>query len=217
MVLESKRLSKKKAAEVFELLNVAWPDAHCELNHNNEFQLLLAVLLSAQTTDKAVNKALAPLLAEKPDFGAQDLVAMGESKFLKWIKSLGLAKTKARNALAMSRAILEIFGGKVPAQQNDLESLAGVGRKTANVVRNVVFGVPTMPVDTHVGRVAQRTGLSEVTSNLQTIEEQILKNVPAHLAIKAHHLLIFQGRYICTARSPQCENCSVKAVCLKRL
>jgi endonuclease-3 len=217
MPVKPKRLSKKKAAQIFELLAAAWPDAHCELEYENPFQLLLAVLLSAQTTDKAVNRALAPLRRQEPDFGAQELVVMGEVSFLKVIRSLGLANTKARNAVAMSGIILEKFAGSVPDGQDDLESLPGVGRKTANVVRNVLFGVPTMPVDTHVGRVAQRIGLSEVTTNLRTIEEQILENVPEEYAVMAHHFLIFQGRYVCTARTPQCDICSVRSICLKRL
>jgi endonuclease-3 len=217
MLLELKRLPKKKAAEIFERLNAAWPHAHCELDHNNNFQLLLAVLLSAQTTDKAVNKAIGPIREKKPNFGAAELKAMGELKFLEWIRSLGLANTKARNAVAMASVLVEHFDGEVPSGQEELESLPGVGRKTANVVRNVLFGAPTMPVDTHVGRVAQRIGLAVVTSNLLIIEEQILKNVPEHLAVKAHHLLIFQGRYVCTARAPQCDNCSVQDICLKRI
>jgi endonuclease-3 len=217
MPVKPKRLSKKKAAQIFELLAAAWPDAHCELEYENPFQLLLAVLLSAQTTDKAVNRALAPLRLQKPGFGAHELVVMGEVSFLKVIRSLGLANTKARNAVAMSGIILEKFSGSVPDGQDDLESLPGVGRKTANVVRNVLFGVPTMPVDTHVGRVAQRIGLSEVTTNLRTIEEQILENVPEECAVMAHHFLIFQGRYVCTARTPQCDICSARSICLKRL
>jgi endonuclease-3 len=217
MPVKPRRLSKKKAAQIFELLAAAWPDAHCELEYENPFQLLLAVLLSAQTTDKAVNRALDPLRRQKPGFGAHELVVMGEVSFLKVIRSLGLANTKARNAVAMSGIILEKFSGSVPDGQDDLESLPGVGRKTANVVRNVLFGVPTMPVDTHVGRVAQRIGLSEVTTSLRTIEEQVLENVPEEYAVMAHHFLIFQGRYVCTARTPQCDICSVRSICLKRL
>ncbi len=215
--MKNSRLSKKEAGRVFDLLSKAWPNAHCELNFASPFQLVLAVLLSAQTTDKSVNKAMAPLYEKHPHFDAPDLVKMGEKKFLKWIKTIGLANTKAKNAVKMATRICDVFGGQVPRTQEELESLAGVGRKTANVVRNVLYGDPTMPVDTHVGRVAQRIGLSEQTSNLRHIEEQILELVPPRHAVQAHHYLIFLGRYVCTARVPHCENCALEKVCHKNI
>jgi endonuclease-3 len=211
------RLSKRESARVFDLLSKAWPDAHCELNFASPFQLVLAVLLSAQTTDKSVNKALAPLYEKYPHFDAPDLVKMGEKKFLKWIKTIGLANAKAKNAVGMAKRICDVFGGNVPRSQEDLESLPGVGRKTANVVRNVLYGEPTMPVDTHVGRVAQRIGLAEATTNLKRIEEQILELVPQKHAVQAHHYLIFLGRYVCTARVPHCENCALEKTCRKNI
>jgi endonuclease-3 len=198
---------------VFEALHRRWPDAHCELDHNNEYQLLLAVMLSAQTTDKAVNKALASLRARLPQFGPQEVLDLGEKGFLRVIRSIGLAPGKARYAVAMAQQLLERFGGAVPSGQADLESLPGVGRKTANVVRNVLFGVPTMPVDTHVNRVSQRLALVRPTKNLREIEETLLKKVPAKFSGSAHHLLIFLGRYVCAARSPKCTECPVESLC----
>ncbi len=215
--MNKKRLTQTEATRVFDLLAKAWPDAHCELEYSNPFQLVLAVLLSAQATDKSVNKALQPLYENDPQFDAPDLVRMGEKSFLKWIKSIGLANTKAKNAVGMAKRICDVFEGKVPHSQEDLESLPGVGRKTANVVRNVLYGEATMPVDTHVGRVAQRIGLSEITSNLKVIEEQVLNIMPKKHAVRAHHYLIFLGRYICMARNPQCDNCVLAKVCMRRL
>jgi endonuclease-3 len=215
--MRKRKLTKANASKVFDLLSEAWPQAHCELEFSSPFQLVLAVLLSAQATDKSVNKALTPLYKKYPNFDAPDLVKMGEKKFFQWIKTIGLASTKAKNAVGMARRICEIYGGEVPRKQEDLESLPGVGRKTANVVRNVLHGEPTMPVDTHVGRVAQRVGLVEATTNLRVIEEQLLACVPQKHAIQAHHYLIFQGRYVCTARSPRCENCAISSLCQKNI
>lgn len=215
--MKKKQLSKTEAARVFDALALAWPNAHCELEYSTPFQLVLAVLLSAQATDKSVNKALAPLYKKYPNFDASDLVKMGEKGFLKWIRTIGLANAKSKNAFGMAKMICEVFAGEVPRTQEELEMLPGVGRKTANVVRNVLYGHPTMPVDTHVARVAQRIGLSEITSNLKTIEEQVLEKVPQKHAVQAHHYLIFLGRYMCSARNPRCEECTLTHVCRKIL
>ncbi|APJ05034.1 endonuclease III [Silvanigrella aquatica] len=209
-------MEKKKIEEVFSILNKTWPDAKCELEHNNHFQLLIAVVLSAQATDKSVNKALNPLYTQYPQFSAQDLVKMGEEKFLNTIRSIGLAPTKAKNCLKLANMLQENFDGKVPLNRTDLEQLPGVGRKTANVILNVLCGMPTMAVDTHVERVSQRIGLVPATKNRLEIEEGLLKALPKKYAIKAHHLLIFQGRYHCTARNPKCETCPIEHLCLKR-
>jgi endonuclease-3 len=203
------------ASEIFGKLHELWPNAHCELEHNNPFQLLLAVVLSAQTTDKAVNKALAPLFSERPNFSPQDLVAMGEKKFLGVIKSIGLAPTKAKNSVALARQLLQLHNGEVPLDRKSLEDLPGVGRKTANVVLNVVAGMPTMAVDTHVARVSVRLGLARRTENRLQIEEDLLKIVPKEWGVQAHHLLIFHGRYHCTARAPKCAACPVANQCRK--
>jgi endonuclease-3 len=183
------------------------------LNHNNDFQLLIAVVLSAQTTDKAVNKALDPLLRLNPDFSAPDLIEMGEKKFLNVIKSIGLAPTKAKNSVALARQLVILHGGRVPLDRASLEALPGVGRKTANVVLNVLAGLPTMAVDTHVARVSVRLGLVAKTDNRLRIEEELVAKVPPAWGVIAHHLLIFHGRYHCTARAPRCAECPLLALC----
>jgi endonuclease-3 len=210
-----KRLSNSEIGDVFRILGEMWPDAHCELDHNNGFQLLIAVVLSAQTTDKAVNKALAPVLQNNPNFSAHDLVALGESGFLKIIKSIGLAPTKAKNSVALAHQLIRLHNGEVPLERGALEALPGVGRKTANVVLNVLAGLPTMAVDTHVARVSVRMGLVNPTENRLKIEEELLKAVPAEWGRLAHHLLIFHGRYFCTARAPKCSECKLASLCKK--
>ncbi len=206
-------LSRKKAEAVFDALAALWPDAHCELVHNTPFQLLVAVVLSAQTTDKAVNKALSALLESQPTFGPADLVALGEVGFLGVIKSIGLAPTKAKNCVRLAGDLLARHGGEVPSEREALEALPGVGRKTANVVLNVLYGLPTMAVDTHVARLAVRLGLVEPTENRLHIEEALLGKVPSRHARQAHHQLIFHGRYHCTARAPKCEECALSPLC----
>ncbi len=208
-------LDKKEIKNVFSILSYIWPNAKCELLHNNNFQLLIAVVLSAQATDKSVNKALEPLRKEHPQFSAADLVKMGEEKFLNAIRSIGLAPTKAKNCYKLSKMLIEKFHGVVPLNRTDLESFPGVGRKTANVILNVLCDLPTMAVDTHVERVSQRIGLIPVTKDRLKIEEGLLNVVPKEYAVKAHHLLIFQGRYHCTARNPKCESCPINHICLK--
>ena len=210
-----RRLTSQDAGEIFSELHKLWPDAHCELEHKTPFQLLLAVVLSAQTTDKAVNKALSPLLEKQPGFAPSDLVSLGEKKFLNVIKSIGLAPTKARNSVALARQLLSLHGGDVPMDRKSLEDLPGVGRKTANVVLNVIGGLPTMAVDTHVARVSVRLGLARPTENRLQIENDLLQIVPAEWGVQAHNLLIFHGRYHCTARVPKCEICPVKRQCRK--
>lgn len=215
-VKKERTLEKKEIENVFSILTKTWPNAKCELEHNNPFQLLIAVVLSAQATDKSVNKALEPLLKEQPQFSAFDLVNMGEENFLKIIRSIGLAPTKAKNCFKLSNILIEKMNGIVPLNRNDLESLPGVGRKTANVILNVLCDMPTMAVDTHVERVSQRIGLVPLTKDRLKIEEELLRTVPKKYAVKAHHLLIFQGRYHCTARNPKCETCPIQHICLKK-
>ncbi len=208
-------LSRAKAARVFGLLHERWPEAHCELKHHNSFQLLVAVVLSAQATDVGVNRAFGAFCDEHPKFGAVDLVEMGEKGFLKIIKSIGLAPTKARNCFRLAGQLVAEFNGKVPRTREELESLPGVGRKTANVVLNVLYGEATMAVDTHVARLAQRIGLVAPTSNREKIEAELLRLVPEEFAQNAHHTLIFHGRYHCKARNPDCESCPLGKVCLQ--
>lgn len=212
----SQTLSKTKIRVVFEQLQKLWPDAHCELEHYNHFQLLIAVILSAQATDKSVNKALAPLFVKIPNFGPVDLEKLGEGGFYEWIRSINFAPTKARNCFKTAQILNSaLFEGVVPLNREDLESLPGVGRKTANVILNVVCGLPTMAVDTHVARVSQRLGLVTPTQDRLKIEEQLLSCVPKEFAVQAHHQLIFHGRYLCSARAPKCSACSLQVNCLK--
>lgn len=206
---------KKTIHKIFSTLSLHWPHAKCELIHNNPFQLLIAVVLSAQATDKSVNKALEPLFIKFPNFSPSDLIQLGENNFLNVIKSIGLAKTKAKNCYNLAKILETKFNSNVPLIREELESLPGVGRKTANVVLNVVCEIPTMAVDTHVERLSQRIGLVQPTKDRLKIEEELLKKVPAEFAVKAHHLLIFQGRYHCTARNPKCETCPIEKLCLK--
>lgn len=200
---------------MFQILESTYPNAKCELAFNNPYQLLVAVVLSAQTTDKSVNKALEPLLRKNPNFGPEYIVKLGEEKFRAVIKSIGLANTKAKNVVLLSKKLIEEFNGEVPKLRESLESLAGVGRKTANVVLNVIFGMPTMAVDTHVARLAVRMGLVADTTDRLKIEHGLLEIIPRQFSLKAHHLLIFHGRYHCTARAPKCSNCPIQKLCPK--
>jgi endonuclease-3 len=207
--------SKESINQIFTTLSNTWPDAQCELIHFNSFQLLIAVVLSAQATDKSVNKALEPLFSSQPNFSAQDLIKIGETHFLKMIQSIGLAKTKAKNCLALAKILIEKYNGEVPKIRENLEELPGVGRKTANVVLNVLFKQPTMAVDTHVARVSNRIGLVETTDDRLKIEKKLLEIIPKKFLLKAHHVLIFHGRYHCTAKKPKCESCPINDLCFK--
>ena len=208
-------LNKNNIEKVFSVLHHAWPNAKCELKYNNHFQLLIAVVLSAQANDKIVNRSLAPLLMKHPDFSASELIKMGENSFLHIIHSIGLAPTKSKNCFKLSQILIEKFNGEVPLNRADLELLPGVGRKTANVILNVICGLPTIAVDTHVERVSQRIGLVTPHKNRIKIEEQLLAITPIKYAVKAHHLLIFHGRYICTAKKPKCDYCPINDICLR--
>ncbi len=211
------KISKQKCTEIFERLAKTWPHAKCELVHNTHFQLLLAVMLSAQTTDKSVNKALEPLFIKKPHFSSKDLIKMGEDKFYEAIRQIGLAPTKAKNALAMAKILEEKHGGMVPNDRDLLEELPGVGRKTANVVLNVLFQHPLIAVDTHVERVAKRLGLASSEASRLEVEEALMKAVPEKYLVDVHHWLIFHGRYLCIARKPRCLDCPIQDICPKRL
>ncbi|MES2614184.1 MAG: endonuclease III [Bdellovibrionota bacterium] len=202
---------------IFKILENLWPNAQCELEHYNEFQLLIAVVLSAQATDKSVNKALLPILAENKNFSAQHLIDMGEQNFLQAIRSIGLAPTKAKNCYKIATILQEKFQGKVPSNREELEALPGVGRKTANVVLNVLFKIPTIAVDTHVERVAKRLGLVPLSASPVKVEEELLKIVPKKYRLQAHHLFIFHGRYHCVARNPKCATCPLEQLCEKNI
>ena len=196
--------------EFFEILRTANPSPQTELEYASVFELLAAVLLSAQATDVGVNKATRRLfvVANTP----QKILELGEERLAEYIKTIGLYKTKAKNLHATCRILVEQYGGAVPQSREALESLPGVGRKTANVVLNVAFGEATMAVDTHIFRVGNRTGLAP-GKNVLEVEQQLLARVPPEFLVDAHHWLILHGRYVCQARRPLCERCAVVAQC----
>ena len=194
----------------FEALRAANPNPETELEYGSPFELLVAVVLSAQATDKSVNLATRELFprARTP----QAMVALGEEAVREHIKAIGLFRTKAKNVVALSRLLIERHEGQVPGERAALEALPGVGRKTANVVLNVAFGAPTMAVDTHIFRVANRTGLAPGKDPL-AVERKLLRNVPPEFLQHAHHWLILHGRYTCLARKPKCADCRVFDYC----
>jgi endonuclease-3 len=205
------RLSEGDIAEIFRRFAAADPDPKSELEYKNPFTLLVAVVLSAQATDAGVNKATRSLfkIADNP----LKMLQLGEDKLREAIKTIGLYRNKARNVILLSRRLVDEHQGQVPREREALEALPGVGRKTANVVLNVAFGEPTMAVDTHVFRVANRIGLSTGKTPL-AVEEDLLRVVPAQYAVHAHHWLILHGRYVCKARKPECPRCLINDLCL---
>ncbi len=203
-------MTDQEIHELFARLRAGNPEPKGELEHVNPYTLLVAVVLSAQATDKGVNKATGPLFAsvDTPD----KMVALGEESLAEAIRTIGLYKTKAKNVIALSRQLIERFGGQVPNDRAALESLPGVGRKTANVVLNIAFGEPTIAVDTHVFRVGNRTGLAPGKTPLD-VETALLARVPAEFRRHAHHWLILHGRYVCTAKAPKCATCAIAGLC----
>jgi endonuclease III len=194
----------------FATLAAANPQPQTELVFTSIFELLAAVLLSAQATDVSVNKATRSLFAQAPT--PQAMLDLGLDAVTESIRTIGLYRTKARNLLETCRILVEQHGGEVPRTREALEALPGVGRKTANVVLNVAFGEPTMAVDTHIFRVSNRTGLAPGRNPLE-VELGLLQRVPARYLVDAHHWLILHGRYVCQARQPQCSRCAVRAWC----
>jgi endonuclease-3 len=203
-------MNKKKVAAIFARLQSLNPQPKTELEYRTPFELLVAVILSAQATDKGVNLATRVLFkhANTP----QAIFKLGVAGLSGYIKTIGLYNTKAKNVIEMSRILLEQHGGKVPESREALEALPGVGRKTANVILNTAFGQPTIAVDTHIFRVANRTGLAP-GENVRAVEEHLLKVVPAQYALNAHHWLILHGRYTCIARKPKCPECPILELC----
>jgi endonuclease-3 len=202
-----------KPAEItafFETLQAANPEPETELKYSTPFELLTAVLLSAQATDVGVNKATDKLFPVANTPAA--ILALGEEGLCGYIKTIGLYKSKAKHLLETCRMLIELHGGEVPRDREALEALPGVGRKTANVVLNVAFGEPTMAVDTHIFRMGNRTGLAPGKTPLE-VELKLLKRIPQPFMQHAHHWLILHGRYVCQARKPQCWDCSVASVC----
>ena len=196
--------------EIMEIFNQKNPHPQCELNYTNAYTLLVAVMLSAQTTDKGVNKATEELfkIADTP----QKMLELGEERLISYIRTIGLFNNKAKNIISMSRDLLERFGGEVPAKREELITLAGVGRKTANVVLNVWYKQPALAVDTHVLRISHRLDFSQGKTPL-AVEEDLLKVLPEKYIINANHWLVLFGRYICKAQNPQCEECPIYAYC----
>jgi endonuclease-3 len=194
----------------FAALAAVTPDPRGELHYINPYTLLVAVVLSAQATDAGVNKATKPLFRKVKTPKA--MLALGLDRLKDYVKSIGLYNTKAKNIMALSQQLIDRHGGKVPRDRDALEALPGVGRKTANVVLNIAFGEPTMAVDTHVFRVANRTGLAPGKTPRE-VEDKLMRVVPEKYRIHAHHWLILHGRYTCVARKPKCPVCVVRAVC----
>lgn len=196
--------------EIFKRLQAANPRPATELAYRTPFELLVAVVLSAQATDKSVNLATKKLFARANT--PEKMLGLGAAGLEPYLKSIGLYRTKARNLLATCKLLLERHGGEVPRSREELESLPGVGRKTANVILNTAFGEPTIAVDTHIFRVANRTGLAS-GKNVLEVERKLLKRVPQEFHQEAHHWLILHGRYICKARKPGCPACLIRDLC----
>ena len=207
---ETKPWTPAEVDEAFRRFQAAMPEPKGELQHVNPFTLLVAVVLSAQATDAGVNKATPALfaLADTPE----KMAALGEEKVRELIKTIGLFRTKAKNVIALSQKLIAEHGGQVPGTREALEALPGVGRKTANVVLNTAFGEATVAVDTHIFRVANRTGLAP-GKDVVTVENKLLKFTPPEYLKNAHHWLILHGRYVCLARKPGCPQCLIRDLC----
>jgi endonuclease-3 len=203
-------MNADKRRQIFDLLAEAIPEPTTELNYSTPFELLVSVVLSAQSTDKGVNKATAKLfpVANTP----QAIVELGEEGLKETIKTIGLFNTKAKNIFEMSRLLLERHGGEMPHTREELEALPGVGRKTANVILNTAFGQHTIAVDTHIFRVSNRTGIAP-GKNVLEVEKKLERHVPKEHKKDAHHLLILHGRYTCIARKPRCGSCVIADLC----
>jgi endonuclease-3 len=203
-------MDKKKIAEIFRRLKKHNPEPTTELNYASPFELLIAVILSAQATDKSVNKATAELFphASTPE----EILGLGERGLKKYIKTIGLFNTKAKNIIRTCQILIDDHAGQVPEDRQALERLPGVGRKTANVILNTAFGHPTIAVDTHIFRVANRTGLAPGKTVFE-VEKKLLSTVPPRYKKDAHHWLILHGRYTCIARKPRCGSCIIEDLC----
>lgn len=194
-----------------ETLNQMFPDAKAELNYKNPFELLIAVVLSAQTTDKAVNKVTEVLFNQYPDALALSKAELSDVESI--IKTIGLYHNKAKNIIALSKILVEHHQGEVPQNRTLLESLPGVGRKTTNVVISNAFGIPALAVDTHVARISVRLGLAKQTDTVLQIEQKLNRKIPKEHWLKVHHQMIFFGRYHCLAKNPKCSNCPLFDEC----
>ena len=203
-------MSPETSAEVFKRLRAANPDPRSELVYGSPFELLVSVILSAQATDKSVNLATAKLykVANTP----AAVLALGRRVLERYVRRIGLYRTKAKNIIATCKLLMEKHGGAVPQTREALESLPGVGRKTANVILNTAFGQPTIAVDTHIFRVANRAGIAP-GRDVRAVEQKLLRLVPGEFKLDAHHWLILHGRYVCKARKPECPRCLINDLC----
>ncbi len=203
-------MNPAKRHEIFSRLRAANPHPTTELRFDSPFELLVAVVLSAQATDVGVNKATARLypVANTPEA----ILALGEAGLKEYIKTIGLYQTKAKNVIGLCKMLIDHHGSQVPHDRAALEALPGVGRKTANVVLNTAFGEPTMAVDTHIFRLANRTGLAP-GKDVRAVEDKLVKTIPAEFMRDAHHWLILHGRYTCIARKPKCPECLIRDLC----
>jgi len=204
---------KPRIKEILDILKETYPDAKCELNHESTFQLLVATILSAQTTDKKVNEITETLFRDYPDLDA--FLTLENDDLEKRIKQIGLYRNKSRNIILMCNQLKEKFNGEVPDTMEEIITLAGAGRKTANVVLSNAFNVPSIAVDTHVFRVSNRLGLADA-KNVLEVELQLQRELPKKEWSYAHHLLIFHGRRCCLARNPKCETCPLQELCKYR-
>jgi len=205
-----KLLTESQITQVFERFRLNNPEPKTELIAPNPYCLLVSVVLSAQATDKSVNAACAPLYEKVRT--PEQMLELGEEKLISYIKSIGLYRAKARHVMGLSKRLVQDFNSTLPSTREELESLPGVGRKTANVILNVVFKQPTMPVDTHLLRICPKIGLAEGNNPLQ-VEKSLLERIPSRYMEHAHHWLILHGRYVCTARNSKCEECIISDLC----
>lgn len=205
-----KLLNESEIVEIMERFEKQDPDPKCELEYKNPFTLLVSVVLSAQATDKSVNFYTKPLfeIAETP----QEILDLGKEKLIEYIKPIGLYQNKSKNIISLSEKLISDFGGEVPQSRESLMTLPGVGRKTANVVLNVIWKEKTMPVDTHLFRITRKIGLAEGKNPLE-VEQSLLKRIPDKYLVNAHHHFILHGRYICKARKAECEKCIINDLC----
>ena len=204
-------LSKTKTIEAVQTMGDLFPDAHCELNHRNAFELLIATILSAQATDVGVNKVTPKLFERFPT--PAHLAAASEESVIECIQSLGLYRSKAKNIRLCAQQLMERFNGEVPKTREELVSLAGVGRKSANVVMSVAFNIPAFAVDTHVERISKRLQICRQKDTVLEVEETLCRKIPKELWSRAHHWMIFFGRYHCIARKPKCHECPLLEMC----
>lgn len=204
-------LNRKQIRYVLDTMSDMFPQAHCELNHKNPFELTIAVVLSAQCTDALVNKVTKELFEKYKH--PQDFLTVSLEELQNDIRSIGLYRNKAKNIKKLCELVIEKFGGEIPQNRDDLESLPGVGRKTANVVMSVAYGIPAIAVDTHVERVSKRLGICRWKDSVLEVEKTLMRKIPEEEWSDTHHRMIFFGRYHCKAQSPQCDICPLLSLC----